>query len=54
MSAFIQLLFRLAMSALAGTAFNQFSQIGIDIGSCDDDACSGFGANLDFLGVVTA
>ena len=54
MSVFIQLLFRLLMSALAGTAFKQFSQIGIDTGFCCDEACSDFGTDLDFLGVATA
>jgi hypothetical protein len=53
MSVFIQLLFSLLMSALVGTAFKQFSQIGIDTGFCEE-ACSGFGTDLDFLGVATA
>ena len=49
MSVFIQLLFRLVVAALVGTAFGQFSQIGFNAGSC-----SGIRTDLDFLGVATA
>jgi hypothetical protein len=54
MNVLIQAGFSQIVPALAGTAFNQFSQIGIDIGSWRDEAHIGPGTGMDFPGVVTA
>lgn len=54
MNILIQLLFSLDVPALTGTAFDEFSQIGIDPGNGRSEARLGPGINMDILGVATA
>ena len=49
----IQLLFSLGVPALMGTAFGEFSQIGIDVENSRSEARLGPGIYMDILGVAT-